>query len=68
MARMAEGIEEVAEGIGELLALDWSFQDSETTYLTHGLHPYPAKFIPQIPNALIRSLSKPGQIVADIFN
>lgn len=57
----------MADGIGELLALDWSFQDSETAYLTHGLHPYPAKFIPQIPKALIRSLSKPGEIVADIF-
>jgi len=32
----------------ELAALDkidWDFVDAKTTYLTHGLHPYPAKFI-----------------------
>jgi len=34
---------------------------------THGLHPYPAKFIPQIPRVLIETLSAPGEWVADIF-
>ncbi|MBM4046825.1 MAG: site-specific DNA-methyltransferase, partial [Planctomycetes bacterium] len=54
----------------ELAALDkidWDFVDAKTTYLTHGLHPYPAKFIPQIPNALIQALSSVGETVADIF-
>lgn len=31
----------------------------------HGLHPYPAKFIPHIPRALIRSLATEGDIVLD---
>src|SRR5437016_3908782 len=31
------------------------------------MHPYPAKFIPQIPNALIQALSSVGETVADIF-
>jgi site-specific DNA-methyltransferase (cytosine-N4-specific) len=47
--------------------IDWDFFDAKTAYLTHGLHPYPAKFIPQIPNALIQALSSVGETVADIF-
>jgi len=50
-----------------LRAMDWDFVDAKTNYLTHGLHPYPAKFIPQIPNALIQELSSVGETVADIF-
>ncbi|MDO8430911.1 MAG: DNA methyltransferase [Candidatus Binatus sp.] len=46
---------------------DFDFTDSETGYLTHGLHPYPAKFIPQIPDVLIRELSSEGDTVADVF-
>ena len=38
--------------IKALKAIDWDFQDAKTNYLTHRIHPYPAKFIPQIPNAL----------------
>jgi site-specific DNA-methyltransferase (cytosine-N4-specific) len=47
--------------------VNFDFTDSKTGYLTHGLHPYPAKFIPQIPDTLIRELSKEGGTVADIF-
>lgn len=50
-----------------LIGADWDFKDAETGYLTHALHPYPAKFIPQIPRALIQGLSRPGDTVADIF-
>jgi site-specific DNA-methyltransferase (cytosine-N4-specific) len=53
--------------ISRLLAINWDFADAKTIYLTHGLHPYPAKFIPQIPNALIQELSSVGETVADIF-
>jgi len=56
--------------VPELDLLDkvgWDFVDASTTYLTHGVHPYPAKFIPQIPNALIQALSSVGETVADIF-
>ncbi len=45
--------------------VDFDFTDSKTNYLTHGLHPYPAKFIPQIPDTLIRELSNEGDTVAD---
>lgn len=33
--------------------------------LTHSLHPYPAKFIPHIPRALIRNYAEPGAHVLD---
>ena len=51
----------------QLSKIDWDFSSAETTYLTHSLHPYPAKFIPQIPNALIHELSSVGDTVADLF-
>lgn len=53
--------------LGKLASIDWDFADAKTSYLTHGIHPYPAKFIPQIPNALIQELSGVGDTVADIF-
>jgi DNA modification methylase len=48
-------------------AQDWAFTDEDTRYLTHDLHPYPAKFIPQIPAHLIASLSVRGDVVLDPF-
>lgn len=56
-----------APEISRLEKLDWDFVGAKTSYLTHGLHPYPAKYIPQIPNALIQELSSVGDTVADIF-
>lgn len=53
--------------ISRLKAVEWDFATANTAYLTHGLHPYPAKFIPQIPNALIQELSSVGETVGDIF-
>lgn len=50
-----------------LKSVDWDFVNAKTSYLTHHLHPYPAKFIPQIPNALIQELSTVGETVLDIF-
>jgi DNA modification methylase len=47
--------------------IDFDFAGSKTKYLTHGLHPYPAKFIPQIPEILIRELTSDGDTVADVF-
>lgn len=51
-----------------LKAVDWAFTDADTGYLTHDLHPYPAKFIPQIPAHLIAGLSLPGELVLDPFH
>lgn len=51
----------------KLKAQDWAFTDDDTRYLTHDLHPYPAKFIPQIPAHLIARLSMRGDVVFDPF-
>jgi len=53
--------------IERLRKIDWDFRDAKTSYLTHGLHPYPAKYIPQIPNALIQEFSTVGSTVGDFF-
>ena len=53
--------------VTRLKAVEWDFATARTGYLTHDLHPYPAKFIPQIPNALIQELSAVSDTVADIF-
>ena len=41
--------------------INWSFSNDDTSYLSHNIHPYPAKYIPQISNQLIRLLSLPGE-------
>ena len=46
---------------------DWSFEDDATGFLAHDIHPYPAKFIPQIPGNLIALLSARGELVLDPF-
>lgn len=38
-----------------------------TTYLTHNFHPYPAKFIPQVPKTAIQQLTNEGDYVLDPF-
>lgn len=48
----------------------WSFKDitrSETNYISHGYHRYPAKFIPQLVNRLIQEHTNVGDIVLDPF-
>jgi excisionase family DNA binding protein len=53
--------------ISRLKEVNWDFADSSTNYLTHSIHPYPAKFIPQIPKTLIRELASTGDTVLDPF-
>ncbi len=45
----------------------WNYKNSNTKTHTHGIHKYPAMFIPQIANRLIKTYSKRGDIVCDIF-
>lgn len=52
---------------GALATLDWDLEEARTNELTHGLHPYPAKFIPQLPARFIEQLSQPGDLVIDPF-
>jgi len=48
----------------------WAFADKtrkDTTYITHGYHRYPAKFIPQIVSRLAEKYTKEGDLVVDPF-
>lgn len=63
----ASAMPQIRVGLEALDAVDWDFAGERTNGLTHALHPYPAKFIPQIPATLINALSVPGERVADIF-
>jgi len=51
----------------ELAVMDWAFENEDTSFLTHDIHPYPAKFIPHIPAQLISRLSLRGDLVFDPF-
>lgn len=64
-----KSISELLDGevIDKLARADWAFTAANTRYLTHDLHPYPAKFPPQIPGQLIAALSMPGDLVFDPF-
>lgn len=57
----------ITADIKKLESIDWDFAGAKTDSLTHRIHPYPAKFIPQISNALIQELSSVGETVADVF-
>ena len=48
---------------------DWDFKYADTQYLTHGLHPYPARMIPQIADQLMRLYldGKRNAVIADVF-
>ena len=48
-------------------SLDWSFAEDDTTYLSHDIHPYPAKFPPQLPAQVITLLSSKGEMIWDPF-
>ena len=46
---------------------DWTFKNANTQYLTHGLHPYPARMIPQLAKKLIMNYSEEEDWVLDPF-
>ena len=44
-----------------------TFKDEPTTHHTHGIYPYPAKFIPQLANHYIQQYSTPNQVIYDPY-
>jgi hypothetical protein len=46
---------------------DWDFTSEDTQYLTHGLHPYPARMVPQIAGRLLRRFASRNDVVLDPF-
>lgn len=46
---------------------NWDFHSEDTQEHLHAIHPYPARFIPQIPRKAILEWTKKGDIVLDPF-
>jgi len=49
----------------ELLSGDLSFRGYDTSYASHDLHSFPAKFPPQLPQRFILGLTRHGEVVLD---
>ena len=45
----------------------FDFNDIDSPFLTHSLHPYPAKFPPQLPRKILSLYGKQGDTVLDPF-
>jgi len=68
MSRALQGIIKLINNVK--IDKSWSFADlgrRDTTYITHGYHRYPAKFIPQIVSRLIEKYTKENDLVVDPF-
>src|SRR3989344_8956856 len=57
-----------ATNINKLSELDWECVNENTTYLTHNIHTYHSKYIPQIAGNLIKFLSVEGDLILDNFS
>lgn len=51
----------------KLQSVEWDFEESSTRNGADNIHPYPARFIPQIPRHLIDLFCTPGATVLDPF-
>lgn len=59
--------------ITDLQDIDWTFEGVDTQRLTHGLHPYPARMVPQIPETILtyykqHEVIEEGDTVYDPFS
>jgi len=58
----------VKAALESLERIDWDFAAANTRTASHGIHPYPGKFIPQIPRLLIERLApRKGSAILDPF-
>ncbi len=53
------------ERLSILLEGELNFHGEDSSYASHDLHAFAAKFPPQLPRAFIRGLTKSGDIVLD---
>lgn len=51
----------------KIIEEDWNFPKADTSYLTHGIHEYPARMIPQIAKRLILRYSREAGKILDPF-
>ncbi|MGE5465381.1 MAG: DNA methyltransferase [Betaproteobacteria bacterium] len=50
------------------MKLDLDFRRETSTYSSHGLHAFAARFPPQLPGVFIERFTKPGEVVLDPMN
>ena len=55
------------EIIEKIESIDWEFTDSNTQYLSHNIHRYSGKFIPQIAKSVIELFTEEGDTVFDPY-
>ena len=56
------------EGLAEAVPSEpWEYADADTQHLTHNVHRYSGKFIPQIAERVISLLTRPGELVVDPY-
>jgi SAM-dependent methyltransferase len=51
-----------------VLRENWEYTDADTQHLTHNIHRYSGKFIPQIASRAVELLTKPGELVVDPYS
>ena len=51
-----------------MVSQSWEYTDADTQYLTHNIHRYSGKFIPQIAARAISLLTQPGELVVDPYS
>lgn len=62
-----EKIRKTSNALQRRIDYSWDFNGARTKPYTHGLHTYPAMFIPQIARRLLLSYSRKGDTICDIF-
>ncbi len=56
---------DIEQSLSDLLKRDLTFKGEKTSYASHNIHAFAAKFPPQLPSTFIQELSRPGEYVLD---
>ncbi len=59
------GRDNIAKNLASLLREDLEFHAESSSYASHNLHAFAAKFPPQLPRIFIERLTSPGEVVLD---
>src|ERR1051325_2594217 len=56
---------DIGQRLSDLLKRDLTFKGEKTSYASHNIHAFAAKFPPQLPRTFIQELTRPGEYVLD---
>ena len=60
-----EKLSDIQRRLSDLLKSDLTFKGEKTSYASHNIHAFAAKFPPQLPQTFINELTEPGERVLD---